>query len=69
MWSESAVWRDISAGYAWLYARNIQPVVHCNGDAAIDDYLFAIAKAQEKYPQSDLRPVAVHCQNVYGCTI
>lgn len=48
----------------WLYAHQIQPVVHCNGDAAIDDYLDAIATAQQRYPQTDLRPVVIHCQNV-----
>lgn len=42
-----------------------QILVHCNGDAAGDQYLNAYEKALEKYPEAaeeDLRPVMIHCQ-------
>lgn len=45
-----------------VYQNNHQPVVHCNGDAALDDYLAALKKAQEVYPKKNLRPVVIHCQ-------
>lgn len=44
------------------YRKSIQPVVHCNGDAALDDYLEALEEAQKIYPGKDLRPVVIHCQ-------
>lgn len=42
-----------------------QILVHCNGDAAGDQFLNAYAAALEKYPEAaaaDLRPVMIHCQ-------
>lgn len=44
------------------YRRGCQPLVHCNGDAALDDYLDAIEVAKKAFPDKDLRPVVVHCQ-------
>lgn len=44
-----------------------QILVHCNGDAAGDQYLKAYSKALEKVPEAkdlDLRPVMIHCQTV-----
>lgn len=42
-----------------------QILVHCNGDAAGDQFLRVYEKALEKYPEAadaDLRPVMIHCQ-------
>lgn len=44
------------------YQEEHQPVVHCNGDAALDDYLDALETAQNLYPEKALRPVVIHCQ-------
>ncbi|MGI6679408.1 MAG: amidohydrolase [Dehalobacterium sp.] len=44
------------------YERGYQTVVHCNGDAAMDDYLYAIRVAQKTYPRADDRPVIIHAQ-------
>lgn len=44
-----------------------QILVHCNGDAAADQYLNAYQKALEEVPEAakaDLRPVMIHCQTV-----
>jgi predicted amidohydrolase YtcJ len=40
----------------------LQVAIHCNGDAAIDDALFAFELAQGDFPRSDPRHVLVHCQ-------
>ncbi len=44
------------------YRQGHQPVVHCNGDAALDDYLDALEQAQKFYPDKNLRPIVIHCQ-------
>lgn len=44
---------------------NKQILVHCNGDAASEQYLNAYEKALEKSGNTeDLRPVMIHCQTV-----
>ena len=53
---------DLAKIITACYAEDIQPVVHCNGDAALDDYLYAIEVAQNEYPGKDLRPIIIHCQ-------
>lgn len=45
-----------------LYKNDHQVAIHGNGDAAIDDILHAIAKAQETYPATDARPIIIHSQ-------
>jgi predicted amidohydrolase YtcJ len=45
-----------------LYKNNHQIAVHGNGDAAIDDILYAIAEAQKEYPGTDARPIIIHSQ-------
>lgn len=45
-----------------LHQQGIQCYVHCNGDAAIDDVIYAIANAQTQFPQKDCRHVLIHCQ-------
>lgn len=44
------------------YQNNIQILAHCNGDAAIQQFIDAIRKANEKYGKSDRRSVAIHAQ-------
>ena len=64
-------------GYPWMpdeelqaYVRQAveerrQLLVHCNGDAAGDQFLNAYEKAvEETKPEEDLRPVMIHCQTV-----
>ena len=49
----------------WLevaYKNNVQVITHTNGDAAVDQLLQAVGKARAKYPDRDLRPVAIHSQ-------
>jgi predicted amidohydrolase YtcJ len=45
-----------------IYAAGRQVAVHVNGDAAIDDFLFAVDAAQRAHPRADARPIAVHAQ-------
>jgi len=40
----------------------LQIAIHANGDAAIKSVICAFERAQEKYPQTDLRHMIIHCQ-------
>ena len=40
----------------------LQMAIHGNGDASIDDIIFAFRKAQEAYPQEDPRLIVIHAQ-------
>lgn len=44
------------------YANNWQILAHCNGDAAIDEYIAAIKHASKLYGRKDRRSVAIHAQ-------
>ncbi len=44
------------------YRDDIQILVHCNGDAAAQQMIDAVRKAQARYGKKDLRPVMVHAQ-------
>jgi predicted amidohydrolase YtcJ len=46
------------------FANNRQFLAHCNGDAAIDRFLDAVAKATEKYGKGDRRNVLIHGQTL-----
>lgn len=48
------------------FANNIQPYVHCNGDATIDMYIHAVEKANAKLHVQSIskRPVVIHSQFV-----
>src|SRR5262249_19630433 len=46
------------------YANDVQIVAHCNGDAAADMMIEAVAKAQRKHGRKNLRPVMAHAQTV-----
>lgn len=45
-----------------LHKAGYQLAIHANGDAAIDDVLYAYARAQEEAPRPDARPIVVHAQ-------
>lgn len=64
-------------GYPWLTNQQVeqfvinavkereQLLVHCNGDAASEQYLNAYENAIEKYKcEENLRPVMIHCQTI-----
>lgn len=42
------------------FARGWQVAAHCNGDAAIEQFIEAVRVAQAKYGPADRRPVAIH---------
>lgn len=44
------------------YRDDIQLLVHCNGDAAVDQMIESVRRAQATYGKKDLRPVMVHAQ-------
>lgn len=46
------------------FKNNRQILAHCNGDAAIDRYIEAVAKASEQYGNADRRIVLVHGQTL-----
>jgi predicted amidohydrolase YtcJ len=49
---------DKAFGNGW------QILAHCNGDAAMDQFIMAIRTATEKYGKADRRPVMIHAQTV-----
>jgi len=46
------------------YKNNMQILAHCNGDAAIDQYINAVEAATKKYGKKDRRTVIVHAQTL-----
>jgi predicted amidohydrolase YtcJ len=46
------------------YANDVQIVARCNGDAAADMMIEAVAKAQRRHGRKNLRPVMAHAQTV-----
>jgi len=46
------------------FEHNFQVIVHCNGDAAADQYIMAVRQATQKHGQGDRRPVMIHAQTV-----
>lgn len=46
------------------FQNNWQLLTHCNGDAAADALIGAVAKAEAKYGKGDRRPVMIHAQTV-----
>ena len=53
---------ELARRVAIIYGAGKQVQVHGNGDAAIDDILFAFEAAQAKYPNAKVRPVVIHSQ-------
>ncbi len=52
----------IAAKVDKAYANGWQVLAHCNGDAAIDQYLSAVRDAVAKHGMADRRSVAIHAQ-------
>jgi hypothetical protein len=46
------------------FANGWQILAHCNGDAAIDQFLRAVRAATAKHGPADRRPVAIHAQTI-----
>ncbi|WP_288843169.1 amidohydrolase [uncultured Deefgea sp.] len=44
------------------FKNNWQLLAHVNGDAAIDQYIGAVKKAEQQFGKADRRPVAIHAQ-------
>ena len=53
---------DLEALVATLFERGWQVLAHCNGDAAGDQFISAIAAATERCGPADRRPVMIHAQ-------
>jgi len=47
-----------------FHRAGLQIAIHGNGDACIDDIIYAIEQAQQEYPRQDHRHIIVHCQTV-----
>jgi predicted amidohydrolase YtcJ len=45
-----------------LHKADLRIAIHGNGDAAIDDILYAVARAQKEHPRSDPRLIVIHAQ-------
>lgn len=52
----------IAAKVEKAYANGWQVLAHCNGDAAIDQYISAVRDAVAKHGKADRRSVAIHAQ-------
>ncbi|MEZ5288086.1 MAG: amidohydrolase [Vicinamibacterales bacterium] len=44
-----------------VHRAGIQVNVHANGDVAIDSFLTAMERAQQRFPRADARPKITHC--------
>jgi predicted amidohydrolase YtcJ len=53
---------DVYAMVADCFARKVQVIAHANGDAAIDQMIEAVARADRRNGRDDRRPVVVHAQ-------
>ena len=45
-----------------LHKADLRIAIHGNGDAAIDDILYAVAEAQAEHPRADPRLIVIHAQ-------
>ncbi|MDF2926704.1 MAG: hypothetical protein K0R57_5618 [Paenibacillaceae bacterium] len=55
---------ELARAVAVVHKAGKQAVIHANGDAAIDDVLYAIEQAQALYPREDARHRIEHAQTV-----
>lgn len=53
---------ELAARVLKVHQSGRQMMIHANGDAAIDDVLYAYRKAQEASPRKDARQVLIHSQ-------
>jgi hypothetical protein len=51
---------DLDAWVERVWRAGIQPNCHANGDVAIDMYLTALERAQQRFPRRDVRPKITH---------
>ncbi|WP_036498054.1 amidohydrolase [Nitrosococcus oceani] len=56
--------KERQALFNLAYQKNWQLLVHCNGDAAAEAMIDAVAVASEKYGKDDRRTVMIHAQTV-----
>ena len=54
----------IAAKVDKAYANGWQVLAHCNGDAAIDQYISAVRDAVAKHGMADRRNIAIHAQSI-----
>ncbi|MEZ5293444.1 MAG: amidohydrolase [Vicinamibacterales bacterium] len=52
---------DLDAWVEKVHRAGIQVNCHANGDVAIDMYMTAFEKAQQKFPRANARPKITHC--------
>jgi predicted amidohydrolase YtcJ len=52
---------DLNAWVERVHRAGIQVNCHANGDVAIDMYLTAFERAQQRFPRADARPKITHC--------
>jgi len=45
-----------------FHRAGLQIAIHGNGDATIDDIIYAVDQAQKEYPRKDHRHILIHCQ-------
>ncbi len=55
---------EIDRWFDLAWRRNLQLLVHCNGDAAADQMIAALRKAIAAHGARDLRPVMIHAQMI-----
>jgi len=55
---------DLTKLVTKYHSTGFQIAIHGNGDAAIDDIIFAVRAAQEKHPRKDPRHIVIHSQMV-----
>lgn len=55
---------ELTKAVTAVHSAGRQVVIHANGDAAIDDVLYAIGEAQSQYPRPDARHRIEHAQSV-----
>jgi predicted amidohydrolase YtcJ len=53
---------DVYRMVADCFARSVQLLVHANGDAAVEQMIEAVARAERRHGRDDRRPVVVHAQ-------
>jgi predicted amidohydrolase YtcJ len=54
---------EVEKALEWAAQHHVQILAHCNGDAAAEQYLQAIAGTERRYPDfAQLRPVMIHAQ-------
>lgn len=47
-----------------IHRAGMQIAIHGNGDATIDNIIYAVDQAQKEYPRQDHRHILIHCQTV-----